>query len=246
MRLEITVLLATAAVGIGSMVLYRFSEEGRAPGKDKSGRGGSFLLGFWLRDWFYWVFRPIRDLCARNRVSPTTFNVFGVIFGLAAMLLFARGQLAMAGYMILLSGIADALDGEVARASGRTSRAGAFIDSTLDRWVDLMLFIGLAAYYGGGLPVLFCVAATGGSQLVSYTRARGEALGVSCRRGVMQRAERLIGLAAGGIFDATVSDVTGWEPGTLMVIVIGLIAVGTILTGLYRTVWIARKLHAEG
>lgn len=243
MRPEIRILLALAGFGVLSMIVYAFSAESRAPGKNKSGRAGSFLLGFWLRDWFYWLFRPFRDFCASRRISPTTFNVLGVIFGAIAMVLFARGQLAAAGYAILLSGIADALDGEVARAQGRTSRAGAFIDSTLDRWVDFMLFAGLAVFFDSGLPVLLCLVGLGGSLLVSYTRARGEALGVSCRFGVMQRAERMIGLAAGGIFDATVASFTGAEPGTLMIVALALIAAGSTLTALYRTIWIARSLH---
>lgn len=243
MRPEIQVLIVLAGIGGLSMIVYGFSAEGRAPGKNKSGRAGSFLLGSWLRDWFYWLFRPFRDFCARRRISPTTFNVLGVVFGAAAMVLFARGHLAAAGYAILLSGIADALDGEVARAQGRASRAGAFIDSTLDRWVDFMLFVGVAIFYGGGLPVVLCMVGLGGSLLVSYTRARGEALGVSCRTGVMQRAERMIGLAGGGIFDATVSTAIDAEPGSLLIVALALIAAGSTLTAVYRTIWIARSLN---
>lgn len=243
MRPEIAVLLVFATIGVASMIVYRFSAEGRTPGKNKSGRGGSFLFGFWLRDWFYWLFRPFRDFCARRRISPTTFNVLGVVFGALAMVLFARGHLAAAGYAVLLSGIADALDGEVARAQGRTSRAGAFIDSTLDRWVDFMLFTGVAIFYGGGLPVLLCLVGLGGSLLVSYTRARGEALGVSCRTGIMQRAERMISLAGAGIFDATFSSAIDAQPGALLIVALALIAAGSTLTALYRTIWIARRLH---
>ena len=97
---------------------------------------------------------------------------------------------------------------------------------------------------------MLVVAALGGSLLVSYTRARGESLGVLCKLGVMQRAERLILLGFGGILDGAVS--AAWPDalwsdaagGALLVPVLALIAVGTVGTAAFRTVWIARRLPA--
>jgi CDP-diacylglycerol--glycerol-3-phosphate 3-phosphatidyltransferase len=95
--------------------------------------------------------------------------------------------------------------------------------------------------------LIFVVAALGGSLLVSYTRARGESVGVLCKYGIMQRAERLILLGFGGILDSTVSAAwaTPWADargGALLVPVLGVIAVGTVGTAVFRTVWIARRL----
>ncbi len=107
------------------------------------------------------------------------------------------------------------------------------------------MFIGLASYFGKGTDVLFVVAALGGSLLVSYTRARGESLGVTCKAGLLQRAERLLLLGFGAILDPALSGGLGREPGFVLRIIVIVIAVGTIGTSVYRTVWIARQLQEE-
>ena len=99
-----------------------------------------------------------------------------------------------------------------------------------------------------GLALTLVVAGLGGSLLVSYTRARGESVGVLCKLGVMQRAERLILLGIGGILDATASaiwPVAPWsdrDGGVVLVPVVALIALGTLGTAVFRTIWIARRL----
>jgi CDP-diacylglycerol--glycerol-3-phosphate 3-phosphatidyltransferase len=84
--------------------------------------------------------------------------------------------------------------------------------------------------------------ALGGSLLVSYARARGESVGVVCKLGVMQRAERLLAIGLGGILDPAVTAAAGWEQGTLLFALLLLVAVGTVGTAAYRTAWIARRL----
>jgi CDP-diacylglycerol--glycerol-3-phosphate 3-phosphatidyltransferase len=85
-------------------------------------------------------------------------------------------------------------------------------------------------------------AGLGGSLLVSYARARGESVGVVCKVGVMQRAERLLLIGFGGILDPMVTGGAGWNEGTLLLALLVLVAVGTIGTAVYRTVWIAERL----
>jgi CDP-diacylglycerol--glycerol-3-phosphate 3-phosphatidyltransferase len=98
-------------------------------------------------------------------------------------------------------------------------------------------------YYQTSAPALAIVAAgLGGSLLVSYARARGESVGVVCKVGVMQRAERLLLLGFGGILDPMVAAATGWSEGALLLALLTLVAVGTIGTAVYRTVWIAARL----
>jgi CDP-diacylglycerol--glycerol-3-phosphate 3-phosphatidyltransferase len=82
----------------------------------------------------------------------------------------------------------------------------------------------------------------GGSLLVSYARARGESLGVVAKVGVMQRAERLLLVGFGGIFDSAFVAWWGWEPGTLLLGLLTIVAIGTVGTAIYRTVWIAKRL----
>lgn len=243
MRIEIAVLSSLLALAAVTILIYRFSPEGRSPQRDRVGRGGSFALGLWLRDWFYWLIRPVKRLILALRLGPGLFNTLGVVFGLGALVFFALGSLPMAGWMILLSGVADAFDGEIARAQGVVSERGAFLDSTLDRFVDLFVFVGLALYYQRSEAALVAVVAgLGGSLLVSYTRARGEALGVVCKVGFMQRAERLILLTAGSLLDPTVSDLLKVAPGTPLLAMVWIVALGAMGTAVYRCIWIGRRL----
>lgn len=244
MRSEIAVLAAAVAFILLTMVAYRFSSDGKGS-QDKTGRGGSFVLGFWVRNWFYWFTRPVTGAAARTGLTPFFFNALVVVFGVAGMMYFAEGRLALGGWMILLSGFADVMDGEVARRRGLASRAGAFVDSTLDRFSEFAVFIGLAAYFGSGFRVLVVLVALGGSLLVSYTRARGESLGVLCKGGLMQRAERILLLGVGAIVDPSLSALVGRGQGFTLTVLLVAIALGTVGTAVYRTVWISRKLGAD-
>jgi CDP-diacylglycerol---glycerol-3-phosphate 3-phosphatidyltransferase len=242
MARELAFLLAVLAAAGFSMMAFAWTGGGRDPG-DKTGRGGSFFLGYWVRNWFYWVMRPATRAAVALRLNPFFFNAAAVMFGAASMVFFAVGKLPSAGWMILLSGLADVMDGEVARGRGRASRAGAFLDSTLDRFSEFAVFIGLAAFFGSGWRSLAVLVALGGSLLVSYTRARGESLGVLCKSGLMQRAERILLLGVGAIVDPSLSRALGREPGAVLAVIVTIIAAGTAGTAIYRTIWISRKLE---
>ncbi len=104
-------------------------------------------------------------------------------------------------------------------------------------------FVGLAVLFReSALALTLVVTALGGSLLVSYARARGESVGVVCKQGIMQRAERLLLIGFAGLFDPVATLWAGWDSGTLLIAVLGLVAVGTLLTAVFRTVWIARRL----
>jgi CDP-diacylglycerol--glycerol-3-phosphate 3-phosphatidyltransferase len=227
---------------MASMLVYRVTHRSGGVSADLTGRGGSFFLGFWVRNWFYWFIGPLKRLSLALRLSPLFYNLLVVAFGVASIAFFYSGNLPAAGWMILLSGFADVMDGEIARARGLVSQAGAFIDSTLDRFSEFAAFIGIAAFFGEGMAVLAVIVALGGSLLVSYTRARGESLGVLCKTGLMQRAERIIMLGLGSILDPALSAAFGRETGFVLKILVIVIAVGTVGTAVYRTFWIARKL----
>jgi CDP-diacylglycerol--glycerol-3-phosphate 3-phosphatidyltransferase len=176
-------------------------------------------------------------------LSPTAFNLLGVAFGTTAGVCFIQGYVSLGGCFILLGGAADVLDGRIARAQGKANNAGAFLDSTLDRFAEVGAFVGLSVLFRSS-PVALAVVVTamGGSLLVSYARARGESLGVVCKVGIMQRAERLLLVGFGAILDPAVSSWRGWEPGSALLGVLVLVAVGTVGTAVYRTVWIASRL----
>jgi CDP-diacylglycerol--glycerol-3-phosphate 3-phosphatidyltransferase len=150
-------------------------------------------------------------------------TALGFILSLASALQFATGHFRMAASLATASGVCDILDGQVARKSGRTTRFGAFLDSTLDRVAEALLFLGIAWYFmfqlvdmtanpnrvltnlqRGLEPVtfafiaLFAMLALVGSFMVSYTRARAEGLGLDCKVGWFERPERMILLILAG------------------------------------------------
>jgi CDP-diacylglycerol--glycerol-3-phosphate 3-phosphatidyltransferase len=243
MRNDFVVLLAILGIALLSMPVYAMSLARREPDPNEIEGRGSFVLGSFVRSWFYWFVRPVERILLALHVGPTPLNLLGVAFGIAAGALFAVGRVNLAGWAILLGGVADILDGRVARALGLADRRGAFLDSTLDRFAEVGAFVGLAVLLKGHtVPLLLLMTALGGSLLVSYARARGESVGVVCKGGVMQRAERLLLLGFGAILDPAVAEWTGRANGALLVVILALIALGTVGTAVYRTVWIAQRL----
>ena len=181
-----------------------------------------------------------RMLCAAG-VSPNMLTAAGLAVAGAAAYLVTEKMLLAAGIVLLASGLFDMLDGAVARLSGRESPFGALLDSTADRVAEIGMFAALAILFvreGETIGVALCFAAMGGSVTVSYLRARGEALGVSARGGVMTRPERVLNLA-GGLIVAQ-----WWIP--FAVIVAGVIAGLTILTSVQRLIQIGQGLNERG
>jgi CDP-diacylglycerol--glycerol-3-phosphate 3-phosphatidyltransferase len=243
MTRELAVLLAILGAALLSMPLFALGRSDRGPDAHEVADRGSFVLGGFLRNWFFWFQTPVQRLALALGLGPTFFNLLGVFFGILAGVLFATGHLTLAGWSVLLGGWADVLDGRIARALGVAGERGAFLDSTLDRFAEFGAFVGLAVLFqGSDLALVLVVTALGGSLLVSYARARGESVGVVCKLGVMQRAERLLIVGFGGILDSTVATWVGGSPGALLVPALGLVAVGTVGTAVFRTWWIAARL----
>ena len=198
-------------------------------------------------------FKPIGRYLAARGVSPDHLSILGLCLSLIAALLLGRGSFFAAGLTLLLAGLCDMLDGDVARERGITSRFGAFLDSTLDRISEGALFIGLAAFYftrsqtstvwvrgmfegssewgdadGPTLGIL-ALATLLLSFLVSYTRARAEGLGLECKVGIMERPERLLLLILGGLLGHQ------FMPGVL-----GILFLLTLVTVLQRVYHVRR------
>ena len=154
-------------------------------------RHASPLLGRGARHFMMWILGPYERGLVRLGVSPQWITATSAVIALLAGLALARGSFALGGWLYLVAGILDILDGRVARASGCTSTAGAYFDSVADRYAELFVFTGLTVYYRDSWRLWLPLAAALGSLMVSYARARGEALGVDVRIGTMQRPERL-------------------------------------------------------
>ncbi|HZK74174.1 MAG TPA: CDP-alcohol phosphatidyltransferase family protein [Clostridia bacterium] len=195
-----------------------------------------------------WIRRQAERLMSvlgRIPVTPNQITVVGVGLTFVAAVLAALGYLRWAGVVLIFAGTFDILDGALARSSGRSYPYGAFLDSTLDRYSEGAIYIGLAAYFAsmdGPLQrwlLLATVAALAGSFLVSYVRARAQSLGFTCESGLFARPERVVATVVGLIFG-----------GVVLYVVVFLLAILTNLTALQRIreVWLqgrAQRLAME-
>jgi len=194
-----------------------------------------------------WVRRHAERLMSaisRMPVTPNQITVVGTAITFLAALLVAMGQLRWGGVVLAIGGTFDILDGALARSTRRSYPYGAFLDSTLDRYSEGAMYIGLGAYFstvGGALGrwlVIATAAALAGSFLVSYVRARAQSLGFTCKTGLFARPERVV-TAVGLIFG-----------GVVLYGVVFLLAILTNLTALQRIreVWLqgrAQRLARE-
>src|SRR3954468_24323418 len=152
------------------------------------------------------VLAPLGRAIGRIGVTPDALTVLGVAFAAGTALAVATGHLVWGCIGIILSGLGDLLDGNLARTSGRNGPRGAFFDSVTDRVSDALVLGGIAWYVGGddGRLAVLAMAVAALSMLISYERAKAEALGFEAKGGLMERAERYVLLAVGMAFDVLV------------------------------------------
>jgi CDP-diacylglycerol--glycerol-3-phosphate 3-phosphatidyltransferase len=198
------------------------------------------LLGA-LEKPFYTTVNPLVERLIRAGVRPNTITTVGTGLVLVSALAYATGHIRTGGALLLLSGVADTLDGQVARGGAMVTRFGAFYDSTLDRVGDGATFIGLGAFLMTAPDValrtpavVVCMVAILSSLLVSYARARAEGLGLDCKVGIAQRAERILGLGVASV-------VFGAGPHALLLeAIVTLLAIASIITVVQRFVYVYR------
>lgn len=144
--------------------------------------------------------QPAVRLLAKTPITPNIITWFGFLLTVGAAVLIITEHLVAAGLIVLVAGLCDMLDGALARYTSRTNNFGAILDSTLDRLSEAALLLGILALYARDqsmLHIMLVGVALLGSLLVSYIRARAEALGIDCRVGLFTRPERVIVLALG-------------------------------------------------
>ncbi|MFK4070077.1 phosphatidylinositol phosphate synthase [Streptomyces sp. NPDC029674] len=204
------------------------------------------MLNKYARAFFTRVLTPFAAFLIRRGVSPdavTFIGTAGVVAG--ALVFFPRGEFFWGTIVITLFVFSDLVDGNMARQLGRSSRWGAFLDSTLDRVADSAIFGGLALWYAGSgddnilcAVSIFCLAS---GQVVSYTKARGEAIGLPVAvNGLVERAERLvISLVAAGLAGLHKFGVPGIQ--ILLPIALWIVAAGSMVTLVQRVVTVRRE-----
>jgi CDP-diacylglycerol--glycerol-3-phosphate 3-phosphatidyltransferase len=157
----------------------------------------------------------VRNRLIESRLTPNAISMAGLVGNLVAAVLVLQEEFVFAGIAFILGSICDTLDGRYSRMSGKGTPFGAFLDSTLDRMEEGIVLTAVGAYFskqGDDLAVAAVVLAVLFSLMVSYTRARAEALGVECKVGIASRAVRVVILSAGLLFAEGPGDVSLLEP----------------------------------
>ncbi len=189
------------------------------------------------------ILQPIGRTLIRVHLTANTLTFIGFALAAVSGLLAATGNLVWAGLALLLAAPMDAFDGTVARLSGSIkSKFGAFWDSTLDRYSESLVLLGVLIYGLGRnndwIVVLACVTVFG-SLLVSYARSRAETLGVDCKVGIMTRLERVLVTILMLVLNPLYPDVP-------ILIGLGLMAVFTNVTVIMRIVHVRREMDRRG
>jgi CDP-diacylglycerol--glycerol-3-phosphate 3-phosphatidyltransferase len=185
-----------------------------------------------------------RDRLIESRLTPNKISATGFVLNVVAAVLITQRLFFLAGIAFIVGSVMDMLDGRYSRMSGKGTPFGAFLDSTLDRIEEGVVLTAVAAYFaarGDELATGATVLTVVGSYMVSYTRARAEALGVECKVGVATRPVRVVILSAGLVFakGAGLGDFELLEPAVYV------LAVLTIFTTFQRVFHVRRQMLAS-
>jgi CDP-diacylglycerol--glycerol-3-phosphate 3-phosphatidyltransferase len=190
----------------------------------------------------YYLTEPAVQFLARRHITPTTLTLTGFVITLGAAALLATGYLFIAGFVVLVAGFFDMLDGALARRTNQVTRFGAVLDSVLDRVSDAVPLLGILIFYlfvgdRSTVGILVVGLALIGSPLVSYIRAKAEALGLECKVGLFTRAERVIVLAVGLWLSPFVN--------YALIIALAVIAVFSFVTAGQRLIYVRQQIKTE-
>ncbi len=186
-----------------------------------------------MRRIFRGVLEPIGKLLNKTGLTPNSITMLGLLGNIVAAFFLARGEIFWGGVIVLIMWPVDALDGTMARLRGDPTDFGGFVDSVTDRYSELVIFAGLLYYFsvqGDTLAVMLVFASAAGSSLVSYTRARAEALDFDAKIGALTRVERYLVLAPSLIFNFPL--VAMW-----------IIAILANFTALQRIFYVRKQAH---
>jgi CDP-diacylglycerol--glycerol-3-phosphate 3-phosphatidyltransferase len=193
------------------------------------------LIPLSLRVRFRRLLEPVAAALIATRVSPSTITVLGIIPAVVAGVAFGKGMVRSGGILLGVSGLFDLADGLVARLGHKETKFGALLDSTVDRYTEIVIFIGLAVLFRGEAALYGVLSALCGSLMVSYVKARTEGLGEKCDAGMLQRPERLVILIIGALISPTVLKWAIW-----------LVAVLANVTALERLLKVRSAMNRPG
>jgi CDP-diacylglycerol---glycerol-3-phosphate 3-phosphatidyltransferase len=199
------------------------------------------ILNKYFIDGFLALVNPVGSLLEAMNVHPHVVTVMGLVLSIVSGLFFWKGYFIAGGVFIILSGACDVLDGRLARNTKRMTQFGALFDSTVDRYSEIAVFMGLAAFFDSIFTTLLIILASAGSLLTSYTRARAEGLGIECKIGLMQRPERITFLATAAILGVLIDKAVNINYFSMKLALL-LIALLANITVIQRVVHVKKKL----
>ena len=195
-----------------------------------------------LIDGYYKMVKALVSRSPLARMNPNSISFMASAIGFLSAIFFLFGHSATAGIILLLSGILDTLDGTVARLGERSSKFGATLDSSLDRYVEMFVFVGITYHFKDSPMFFWTLLALMGSMMVSYVRARAQSLGVQELVGYMQRFERFVILSAGAILNPL--GMSYWDSEIILKFSIIILAIGTNYTA-YQRLMIVKQVEEE-
>ncbi len=172
--------------------------------------------------------KPIVNLLVKMKIHPNLVTLLSLLLGIVAFLFYWQGIFWAGAIFLFLCGIFDTFDGEIARQTNRVTKIGGFLDSTADRINEFLIYLGLFLYYYSHetYALFWIFTAMFGSMMVSYTRARGEGLGISPQVGFFERFTRILLLIIGSFLGKHI-----------MIYVLVLLTLGTIQTMIQRIIY---------
>jgi CDP-diacylglycerol--glycerol-3-phosphate 3-phosphatidyltransferase len=175
---------------------------------------------------------PIVGILIGFDIHPNVITIASLFLAIAAFLFYRAGTFWLGAIFLFLCGMFDTFDGEIARRTNRITKIGSFLDSTIDRVNEFIIYLGLFCYYYGraqyALVWVFC--ALFGSMMVSYTRAKGEGLGISPQVGIFERFTRFTLLVIGSFFGPHI-----------MIYVLVILTIGTLQTTIHRIIFVSQQ-----
>lgn len=185
---------------LSALVLFVFVSKKRPKTAEIQDRRDSVILNKWIREFWLWLTMPIFNFFIAIKITPNWISFLGTFGALASAAAFACGRIGLGGWLMVLGASLDFFDGRVARATNQESRAGSFLDSCMDRVSEGIVLSGIAFMYRSSFIFWIVMAAYLGSMLTSYSKSKGENMGIEYEGGMMQRPERIAYLGAGAVF----------------------------------------------
>ena len=186
------------------------------------------------------LFQPAGRVIAKTGMSPNTLTLVGFAVNIGVAWVLATGHFLLGGFLVILAGAFDLLDGALARASGKSTTFGALLDSVIDRYSEAVILFGLLVFFTyqqAPMEIILIFAIIIGSLLVSYVKARAEGLGLDCEVGIMRRTIRLLVLSLGLIISHFVPQA--------LIVTLWILAVFTNTTAAHRLFFVWRETKKE-